>query len=81
MMIGSEESEILAEIMKYLPLILPLLIVQLALAVFALVHALKHPNYKTGNKTLWILVILFVNLIGPVLYFVIGRGEETEEEE
>ena len=71
----------LEEIMKHLPIIAPLFIIQLALALCALVHALKHPNYKIGNKTLWILVILFVNILGPVLYFVIGRGEDGEEEE
>ena len=70
----------LEEIIKYLPIILPLFVIQLALAVFAVVHILKHPNYRFGNKLMWIFIVLFVNIIGPVLYFVIGRGEEGDGE-
>jgi multisubunit Na+/H+ antiporter MnhG subunit len=70
----------LEEIIKYLPLIIPLAIVQFGLMIAALVHAIKHPRYKVGNQVTWILVILLINLIGPVLYFTIGRGEAAEED-
>jgi hypothetical protein len=73
-------QEIIDELVRLLPIIIPLLIVQTGLMIAALVHAIRHPYYKTGNKVLWILVIIFVNLIGPVLYFIIGRGEEPEDE-
>ena len=63
-----------------LPILIPLAIVQLTLMIFALVHALRHPNYKTGNKLLWVLVIILVNIIGPILYFLIGKGEEGDAE-
>ena len=29
---------------------------------------------STGNKVLWILLILFFPLIGVILYFLLGRG-------
>ena len=48
----------------------------LALAVTALVHVLRHPHYRFGNRAVWIAVVLLVQLIGPVLYFTVGRGEE-----
>jgi hypothetical protein len=51
-------------------------VAQLILAVVALVHVLRHPRYRFGNQILWILIVLLVNMIGPILYFVIGRGEE-----
>ena len=66
-------------IMEYLPVLIPLFIVQLGLMIIALIHAIKHPKYKTGNMIIWVLVILFVNIIGPVLYFIIGRGEAEED--
>jgi len=66
-------------IMEYLPVLIPLFIVQFGLMITALVHAVKHPKYKTGNMIIWVLVILFVNIIGPVLYFIIGRGEAEED--
>ena len=55
---------------------LPLIILQIGLMIFALIHCLKHDKYKIGNRLIWIIVIVFVNIIGPILYFTIGRGEE-----
>lgn len=60
----------------YLPIIIPYLLVTYGLAIFALVHVLKHRNYRFGNTLVWGLVVMLVQIIGPVLYFVIGRGEE-----
>ena len=62
--------------MNNLPLILPVFILEVILAITALVHVLRHPNYRFGNKVIWILVVLFVQIIGPIFYFVFGRGEE-----
>ena len=64
------------EIMDNLPLILPLVLIQAILAITALLHVLRHPNYRFGNKVIWILVVLFVQTIGPLVYFLFGRGEE-----
>jgi len=61
--------------LEYLPFIVPLAIAQLALAIFALVHVLKHPRYRFGNKAMWAVVVCCVSLLGPVAYFVFGRGE------
>jgi hypothetical protein len=61
---------------EYLPFIIPLVSVQLALAVTALVHVLRHPNYRFGNRVMWVLIVLFVNFIGPVVYFAFGKGDE-----
>jgi hypothetical protein len=63
-------------LIKYLPFIIPLVVAEFTLAVAALVHVLKHPHYRFGNKIMWILIVLFVQIIGPILYFVGGRGEE-----
>jgi len=63
-------------LVRFLPLLIPLMVIQVGLMVAALIHILKHNTYKTGNRTLWILICLFVNTIGPILYFVLGRGED-----
>ena len=60
----------------YWPFFVPLIIAELALAVSALIHVLRNPRYRFGSKTVWILVVLAVQIIGPVVYFIIGRGEE-----
>ena len=75
-----EVAKLLEEILRYMPVIIPLAILQLCLMVVALIHAIRHPKYKIGNMTVWIIVIIVVNIIGPVLYFVLGRGEEGEDD-
>ncbi len=62
-------------LMQYLPLLIPLLLIQLGLMIFAIIDLLKR-NKTRGPKWVWALVILFVNFIGPIIYFVIGREEE-----
>ncbi|MDB8542907.1 PLD nuclease N-terminal domain-containing protein [Turicibacter sanguinis] len=66
----------LESIQEYLPFLIPLVIAEFALAMTALIHVLKHPNYRFGNKVMWIVIVLFIQIIGPVVYFLIGRGEE-----
>ena len=57
-------------------LIVPLAVIQLALLGFAL-RDLVNPErrVKGGNKLVWALVIVFINLIGPLVYFLAGRKE------
>ncbi|WP_142826857.1 PLD nuclease N-terminal domain-containing protein [Planococcus soli] len=52
--------------------LLPILIIQLALMIFALVDLIKNPN-PNGPKWMWAVLIVVINIIGPILYFVIGR--------
>ncbi len=61
---------------QYLPLLIPIVILELTLMITALVHILKHTTYKVGNRTLWILIVVFINIFGPIAYFVLGRGDE-----
>lgn len=57
-------------------LILPLVVVQLALLGFALNDLVRRKRVKGGNKWLWGAIIVLIEFIGPILYFVIGREEE-----
>lgn len=69
-------TEVLDLITLLLPILIPLALIQLGLMVAAIVHILRHKSYRIGNRVIWIIVCLLVNIIGPVLYFAIGRGEE-----
>ena len=55
--------------------IAPILILQFILMIIALVSCLREEK-TNGPKWVWILIILFINLIGPVLYFVVGRRND-----
>jgi len=63
-------------LLPFLPILIPYIILTYGLAIFALVHVLKHRHYRYGNTLIWALIVMLVQIVGPVLYFVIGRGEE-----
>jgi hypothetical protein len=62
-------------IMKYLPLLVPVFVFQIVLLVIALMDLL-HRQKTRGPKWAWALAILFVQMIGPILYLVMGKEEE-----
>ena len=62
--------------MAEIGLILPLVIIQLGLMGFALWDLIKREKVKGGNKIIWGVVIVVVNYIGPILYFIVGREDE-----
>ena len=57
-----------------LQILVPIIILQLILMVTALVSLIKQEETR-GPKWLWAIIILFVNLIGPVVYFIFGRKD------
>jgi hypothetical protein len=57
------------------PFLLPIVLIELILLVMALVHILTHKTYKSGNRTMWIIISL-IQIIGPILYFMLGRSDE-----
>lgn len=65
-------------IREFIPFLVPVLVIQLALLVAALVDLIRRPRTK-GPKWLWAVVIVLVNFIGPIVYFVAGREEKIEE--
>lgn len=60
---------------ELLPFLIPIIVLQLALLTFALVDLARRPK-ANGPKWLWVIIIVFINLIGPIAYFLVGRQEE-----
>lgn len=75
-LVALKSSMSMEEVMEMIPFLLPVMIIELLLAVVALVHVLRHNHFRCGNKVIWALVVLFVGIIGPVAYFIFGKGEE-----
>jgi len=67
------------DIKQYLPVIIPLAVIQVGLMVAALIHIFTHKHYRFGNRVLWVVISVVINTIGPILYFVIGRGEDNND--
>jgi len=45
--------------------------------IIALIDILKS-KFDGDNKIVWVLVVLFLNLIGAILYFTIGRNQKIK---
>lgn len=60
---------------EIMPLLAPILLVDIILAVAAVRHILRHPRYRFGNKTMWLVIAVPLLLFGPIIYFVFGKGE------
>mgnify|MGYP001563687723 CR=1 FL=1 len=60
----------------FLLVLVPVLVIQLGLLVWAL-YDLTRPGRKVkgDSKVVWALIIIFVNLVGPILYFLVGRED------
>ena len=55
-------------------LVAPLVVIQFGLLVLAVVDLLRQDRHvRGGNKGIWAVIIVFVSLLGPVLYFLAGR--------
>lgn len=45
----------------------------LVLLVVALIHVLTNKSKSSTDKILWVILIFLFPILGPILYFVIGR--------
>lgn len=54
--------------------IAPLIGVQIILVIIALID-LGKIHATNGPKILWVFIILFINLLGPIAYFIVGRKQ------
>lgn len=60
-----------------LPFLIPLIIVQFSLLGYTIHHILTHDTYKRGNRAMWLIITLvFMNFVGPILYFLLGKEED-----
>ena len=62
------------ELKSFIPYLVPVIIIQLGLMVFALVDLVRRERTK-GPKWMWALIIVAVNIIGPVVYLLAGKDE------
>jgi len=64
------------------PLALLMFLIVIGALIFWLLALLDilRSNFTQGiNKLCWLLVVLFVPLIGPIIYFFMGRQQKIKE--
>jgi hypothetical protein len=81
MLKSGQEELLLTEqelIKQVLPFLIPLAVIEVALLIIALVDLIKREHVRGGNKVIWGLVIVLINIIGPIVYLLIGRQERED---
>jgi hypothetical protein len=62
-------------LLEWLPYLIPVILIQIGLMVLALVDLVRREATKMLPKWGWALVIVLINIIGPVVYLTAGREE------
>lgn len=62
-------------IAKYWAYLVPILIIQITFQIIAIFDLLKRSNeeIRGGSRVLWIIIIVFFEILGPIIYFIFGR--------
>lgn len=60
--------------MDVVPLLFPLIFLDIILIVVGIFAWLK-TDHTNGPRWLWLCIIIFITVIGPILFFTIGRRQ------
>jgi len=64
------------DITTILLLAIPLVLIQLGLMIVCLLDLFRREKVKGLPKWAWAIIIVLGELVGPVIYLVVGRAEE-----
>ncbi|HAW71270.1 MAG TPA: negative regulator of sigma-Y activity [Firmicutes bacterium] len=73
----------LVQLREYWPLLVPLFLLQFILAVTGIVNVIRRePNeIRGGKKWPWIIVCVLFGILGPLVYFVFGRKDRSDDDD
>ena len=49
----------------------------LILPIIALIDIVRH-EFSGNNKIVWVLIVIFFNFLGSILYFIVGRNQRIK---
>lgn len=64
---------------EVLKLLLPIFIVQFSLLAFTLV-LIWTKGVKNLNKILWSAIVIFINIVGPIVFLLYGRKKWSDNQ-
>lgn len=62
-------------LLENLALFVPLFIAQFILMIVAVIDLVRIEK-TNGPKWVWALVVVLLNIVGPIVYFIIGRRND-----
>ena len=58
-------------------LLIPFRLLLMVFWIWMLIHAVTNHALTDGEKIAWVLIILFLNFLGGLIYFFVGRPRKT----
>jgi uncharacterized membrane protein len=55
--------------------VIPFVLINLGLVIWCFADWNKRKKFKYLNKNVWLILVAFVQIIGPVLYLTLARDE------
>ena len=63
------------QVLDFIPYLIPVILLELVLMIVAVVDLVRREKTRYLPKWAWALVVLFIQIIGPTVYLIIGREE------
>ena len=64
------------DLVSILKLVWPIIIIQLALQIYAIIDVIKRKKTKNLSPAIWIVIIVLGEILGPVVYLLVGKSED-----
>ena len=61
--------------MDNLVLLLPVIFLELGMMIAGVIGVSKRKEFKHLNKFIWLGIVLFIQILGPVLFFTLERED------
>jgi hypothetical protein len=70
-----EQTMDYANITGFLPYLIPVLLLEWVLMIIAIVDLIKREKTRGLPKWAWALIVIFIQIFGPIVYLIFGREE------
>ncbi len=64
-----------SQFLGYLPYLVPVILLELVLLIVAVVDLARREKTRYLPKWAWALIVIFIQIFGPIVYLIIGREE------
>jgi len=64
------------ETVEILKLLWPIILIQFVVQIFAIVDVARRKKTRNLTSAAWIVIIVVGEIVGPIVYFLIGRAED-----
>lgn len=63
----------------YLWAFIPILFIEIGLIAYCLIDWLKRDKFRLMNKWIWLLVFVFIQIIGAILYILLVKNHDDNQ--